>query len=136
MYKLIQRIKKHEGYRSTPYKDHLGHETIGYGFKVSSLSLSRRACDVIIDDYICKMIPKVDLAFPWLSRIHEDAQDVVYEMCYQMGLRGFSKFKITIALLKEEKYHKAGEEMLDSKWASQTPERAFVLSNVLKGIPK
>ena len=31
---LLADIKRHEGYRKSVYKDHLGNDTIGYGFLV------------------------------------------------------------------------------------------------------
>ena len=34
---IIETVKKHEGFRSRPYKCPTGHDTIGYGFKMSDL---------------------------------------------------------------------------------------------------
>ena len=53
-------------------------------------------------------------------------------MCYQLGLGGFSKFKKTISYLEKENYLEASKEMLDSKWAKQTPNRAKKLSEIVK----
>ena len=54
-------------------------------------------------------------------------------MCYQMGVSGFSKFKITIQYMAKGDLIKASEEMLDSKWGKeQTPKRANELSQLLK----
>ena len=55
-------------------------------------------------------------------------------MCYQMGVNGFSKFKKTINYLSKEKFSRASLEMLDSKWAVQTPGRAKQLSERVKNI--
>ena len=35
---LKENIKENEGFKSYVYKDTLGFDTVGYGFKVSSLS--------------------------------------------------------------------------------------------------
>ena len=56
------------------------------------------------------------------------------EMCYQLGVSGFSKFKKTIDHLENKRYGKASAEMLDSKWARQTPNRALELSNIIKNL--
>jgi lysozyme len=56
-------------------------------------------------------------------------QEVVIEMCYQLGVTGFSKFKRTIGFLEEGDYKKASLEMLRSKWAKQTTNRANEMSN-------
>ena len=64
----------------------------------------------------------------------EKAQDVIVEMCYQMGINGFSKFKKTIDHLMRKDYKAASVEMLDSRWAKQTPNRAKKLSNQMKNV--
>jgi len=55
-------------------------------------------------------------------------------MAYQLGFAGFCKFKKTIAYLQEAEWEKASEEMLDSKWAVQTPNRAKELSEIIKSL--
>ena len=70
--------------------------------------------------------------FPFVKDLPEEAQEVVYEMCYQLGLGGFSKFKKTIALLRLGNYEECASEMLDSKWYRQTPNRAQRLSDIIK----
>ena len=61
-------------------------------------------------------------------------QDVVTEMCYQLGVGGFSKFKKTISYLQNKQFNDASEEMLDSLWAKQTPNRAKELSKRVKEV--
>ena len=56
--------------------------------------------------------------------IDETARNLVVEMCYQMGQFGVSKFKGMIKALSEKDYKRASYEMLDSRWAKQTPNRA------------
>ena len=63
----------------------------------------------------------------------EDIQMVVIEMCYQIGVTGVSKFKKTLSYLQEKEWGQASVEMLDSKWAKQTPTRANKLSQIVKG---
>jgi lysozyme len=55
-------------------------------------------------------------------------------MCYQLGLSGFSKFKKTIYYLETQQYDEAADEMLDSLWAKQTPNRAKELSNIIRSL--
>ena len=55
-------------------------------------------------------------------------------MVYQMGYNGVSKFKETLRLINNENYYEASDEMLDSNWAHQTPERALKLSKILRNI--
>ena len=46
-----------------------------------------------------------------------------------MGANGVSKFKNMIVALKSQSYSVAATEMLDSRWAKQTPNRAKELSS-------
>ena len=59
---------------------------------------------------------------------------VITEMMYQMGVDGVSKFKNTLKYMKNGEWNLASVEMLDSKWAIQTPNRATKLSKVIKNI--
>ena len=61
-------------------------------------------------------------------------QNVVIEMCYQLGVTGFSKFVKTITYLKDKDFKSASVEMLDSKWAKQTPNRAKEMSEIVGGV--
>ena len=61
-----------------------------------------------------------------------DIQDALCEMAYQMGVAGLLGFKNTLALIKERKYTQAAENMLKSKWATQTPKRAREIANLVR----
>jgi len=131
---LREAVKLSEGYRTRVYKDTLGIDTIGYGFAIKDLELDKDICDMILDKKLNKLIKDVDNKFSFMDDIAVEAQDVVYEMCYQLGINGFSKFKKTIAYLRDENYKMAAIEMLDSRWAKQTPNRAKRLSNIIKDL--
>jgi len=130
---LIDKIKEHEGFRSTVYQCTAGHDTLGFGFKVSDLELDLDIAEEILKRKLDKLIKRVHNRFSWVSNAPEPIQEVVYNMCYQMGVSGFSKFKKTIQYLADKNYDKASKEMLDSKWArSDSPNRAIELSNIVK----
>jgi lysozyme len=131
---LREAVKLSEGYRARVYKDTLDIDTIGYGFAIKDLELDKDICDMILDKKLNKLIKDVDNKFSFMDDIAVEAQDVVYEMCYQLGINGFSKFKKTIAYLRDEDYKMAAIEMLDSRWAKQTPNRAKRLSNIIKDL--
>lgn len=131
---LIEDIKKHEGFRSSVYKCTEGYDTIGYGFAIKDLIIDEDVATLILMKKLHKMLERIIIAFPWFKTIDDEAKSVVINMCYQLGLTGFSKFKKTIYLLETEQYEEASTEMLDSLWAKQTPARARELSNRIKSI--
>tara|TARA_Y100001938_G_C8049986_1_gene411145 strand:+ start:497 stop:910 length:414 start_codon:yes stop_codon:yes gene_type:complete len=131
---LIESIKKHEGYVGVVYKDSLNVDTIGYGFAIKDLELDRDICDIILERKIKDLHDRVKNKFKWYGYMPQEIKDVVMEMCYQLGVGGFSKFKKTISFLQNKQFKDASEEMLDSLWARQTPNRAKELSKRVKEV--
>ena len=132
---LIEDIKMEEGYRSSVYLDTLEKPTIGYGFLIDSLELQEDICQMILMRKLEKLIKTIKFNFKWFDDMPEKVQDVVINICYQLGVSGFSKFKKTIQFMKNKQWDKASVEMLDSKWAKeQTPQRALRLSETVKSV--
>ena len=131
---LIDSIKKHEGYVGIVYKDSLGIDTIGYGFAIKDLELDRDICDIILERKLHALTDRVNNKFSWYKYMPPAIQDIVVELCYQLGVYGFSCFRKTIAYLQDKKFKEASVEMLDSRWADQTPNRARELSNRVREV--
>jgi len=133
MQQLINSVKENEGYRSMVYKDSLGIDTIGYGFAIKDLELDEDICEEILKRKLDKLINRVNEKWGWIVNLPQEAQEVIYEMCYQMGVSGVSKFKKTLACFENHEYKMAAIEMLDSKWAkSDSPQRAKRMSDIIK----
>ncbi|MDY2818009.1 MAG: glycoside hydrolase family protein [Campylobacter lanienae] len=122
-----------------------GHPTVGYGFRVADLSadelalnagvvepMSKEVAEKILDIKITKFKKQVYNALPWLTYAPMDIQDALCEMAYQMGVAGLLGFKNTLAMIKERRYSEAAENMLKSKWATQTPKRAKQIANLVR----
>ena len=131
---LIESIKQHEGYVGIVYKDSLGIDTIGYGFAIKDLELDKDICDIILERKLHALTDRINNKFKWYMYMPPEIKDIVVEMCYQMGVYGFSRFKKTIAYLQDKKFKEASVEMLDSRWAEQTPNRAKELSDRVKKV--
>ena len=131
---LIDEIKLHEGFRSSPYRCTEGYLTIGYGQRLDYVKVDEKTAEKWLMEKVDKIKNKLDLKFFWYSKAPQEVQDIVVNMSYQMGVSGFSKFKKTIKYLEQGLYHKASSEMLDSLWSRQTPERSKELSDRLKKI--
>ena len=135
---LKARIKEHEGFRDQVYKDSLGFATIGYGHLVlpndpyeEGVTYSKEDLEKVFDgdfDTACSNANQLIKDLP----LHHQAKCVIIEMVFQLGIGGVSKFKNMWKALGEGDYQTASEEMLDSRWAKQTPKRAEELSNVMK----
>ena len=128
---LIDRIKHSEGFRSTVYRCTRNFDTIGYGFAIKDLVLDEDIADEILVRKLNDLMRAINKKFNWVEGLPKEAQDVVIEMCYQLGVSGFSKFKKSINYLKNHDFKNASSEILRSVWAEQTPNRAKELSNIL-----
>ena len=131
---LINQIKKHEGYKSEVYQCTEGYDTIGYGFAIKDLYLSKDVCDIILAEKLAKLQSNISRKFEWFDDSPVIVKDAVTNMCYQLGLSGFSKFKKTIYYLETEQYEEAADEMLDSLWHKQTPNRSQELSDIIRSL--
>ena len=129
---LIESVKESEGFRSKVYKCTEGYDTIGYGFAIKDLELDEDICHQILVKILNDLIDNANYKFPFLLEIPDEKADIVYEMIYQMGLNGVSKFKKMLKALEDQDFEKASVEMLDSLWAKQTPNRALKMSNKMK----
>ena len=135
---LKDRIKEHEGFRNTIYKDSLGFATIGYGHLVKEddpFVEGHTYSQKLLNDYFeLDFTNAVVGAERLLSNqaMNYKAKCVIIEMVFQLGMTGVSKFKNTLKAVKEEDWDTAADEMLDSVWAKQTPERANELSSTMR----
>ena len=131
---ILKDIKKHEGFKSTVYQCTEGYETIGYGFAIKDLKLDEDIAELILIRKLAELQERIASVFGWFYNAPEEVKNVVTDMCYQMGISGFNKFKKTIYLLETEQYEDASMEMLDSLWAKQTPNRANELSRHIRAL--
>ena len=132
---LLERIKHHEGFRSKVYKCTEGYDTIGYGFAIKDLVIDEDIAEMILMRKLDDLMNRIQTKFHWWRSAEDEVKNVVVEMCFQLGIKGFSSFRKTIDHLEHKRYGKAATEMLDSKWGRvQTPNRALELSNIIKNL--
>ena len=64
------------------------------------------------------------------------AKETIIEMVFQLGETGVAKFKNMWKALEEKppSYSVAATEMLDSRWAKQTPNRAKEMSDHMRSL--
>jgi lysozyme len=133
--RLRETLIAHEGYQGKSYKCTAGVETIGYGFAIKDLALDTDICNIILDRKINDLMMNMYSKYPWMVKHPAKVQEVMMDCAYQMGITGFGKFKKTLSYIKEGEYILAGEELLDSRYAKQTPNRAKENSEILKSTP-
>jgi|TARA_E500000331_G_scaffold139290_1_gene136254 lysozyme len=131
MDKLLESVKKHEGYRNKVYLDTLNKRTVGVGHLcVEDFWEDGKEYD---EDFLMGILEKdlqsaIDQADDMCSNltISDDAKIIIIEMIFQLGGTGVSKFRKMWQALQQDPpdYAEASVQMLDSRWAKQTPNRA------------
>jgi len=135
---LKEEIKSHEGFVNKIYKDHLGFPTIFFGHLITpednyeeDKEYPKEMGEEVFELDFKKALDSTESLIG--SRpVNHTAKEVLIEMVYQMGVGGVSKFKKMWSALDTEDYEEAGNQMLNSRWAKQTPARCGKLSGKMK----
>ena len=126
-----QMLIKHEGIRVHPYKCSEDKLTIGIGRNLEANGISEEEAMYLLDNDIDRVIKNLDKVFPAWKVMPSKARLVCIDMCFQMGITGFMNFRRTRALMEMGAWLEASEELLRSKYAIQTPNRAAYNSRQL-----
>ncbi len=124
-------LTAHEGKRNLPYEDSEENLTIGIGHLMSK-PISDAAINQILEDDINEAITELDRAFKgW--RNHNDArQNVLIEMCFNLGPRRLGGFRMMWDALNFKNYSEAAKQMLASRWSKQVGQRAITLAHSME----
>ena len=125
--KLVEQLKRDEGVVRHAYKDHLGYLTIGIGFLIDERKGGYMP-DEVMEFWLGYEIEKrreaLNKALPFFNSLDEARQGALINMAYQLGVNGVLAFKKMLHSMHRGDYDIAAKEALDSRWATQTPERA------------
>lgn len=153
--KLLEQVKRHEGFSATPYKCTAGKWTIGYGFNLDSYGVTDTEGLVwtegyaayVLEQQLSELTPpaysKTPLEEVFKSCYYDYGTDKTIEyffcrveairnMAFNLGTGGVLKFKKMITALEKKDFDLAAKEMLDSKWAKQVGNRATELSEQMR----
>jgi len=137
--KLIESVKKHEGFRNSVYEDTLGKRTVGYGHLCvedhweDNKPYDKKYLEEILEKDLQYAINQGEGMCQDL-KISDDAKFLIIEMIFQLGSAGVQKFRKMWDALKEDppNYFEAHVQMLDSRWSKQTPGRAVEMAEAMQ----
>lgn len=122
-----------EGLQLKPYKDTVGKLTIGVGRNLADKGLSEAEAMLLLENDIKDAVGGAYGLVINFDGLSDDRKIVLVSMVFQMGKTGVSKFRNMLRAINIEDFDMAAREMLDSRWAKQTPNRAERLSEMMKG---
>lgn len=134
---LLSQLKEDEGLNLKPYQDTVGKLTIGYGHNLTDNGISLDMAEQLLQDDISIATRSLTSKFPWVDKLDNVRQNVLINMCFNMGIKTLSTFTEFLALVEAGKYEEAAEDVLRTLWSRQVGNRARRLSVQLRdGIEK
>ena len=122
--KVKEMLIRHEGTMCTLYQCTEDKWTIGVGRNLTDRGVTEEEAMYLLDNDIKRVMNQLDEYWTVWRSFPEKGQMVCLDMCFQMGIQGFMGFRRTRALMEMGMWLEASEELLDSKYAIQTPNRA------------
>ena len=135
MNRLLKSVKAHEGYRDHVYLDTRNKRTVGVGHLCvedhweDGVAYPEEMLMKVLKDDLKNAIRGAEELCSDCPVLDDQAKEIIVEMVFQLGKTGVSKFRNMWKALKVPDYPTAAKEMLDSRWAKQTPNRAKEMSD-------
>jgi lysozyme len=132
---LFDDLERDEGLRLTAYRDTGGRWTIGYGHgegvSPGETWTTDQALGALHAD-VATAIHALDDAFAWWRTLDDVRQDVMVELCFNMGVGTLSRFVNTLGAIRRGDWATASADLLTSRWASQVGARGARLAAMLR----
>ena len=131
---LREELAEDEGCKFEIYLYHLGLPTFGIGHLVVDGDPEHgQPVGTPVDDERVRQVFSLDIAstldecqvlYPDFDDLPEECQLIIANMMFNMGRPRLSKFKGMKAGVDARDWNRAADEMVDSRWHDQVPNRA------------
>ena len=131
---LRKELEVDEGVKYEIYKDHLGYPTFGIGHLVIASDpehgqevgtpVSEDRVIEAFDNDVQVVLADCERLYNDFNVLPEEVQLIIANMMFNMGRPRLSKFKGMKAGVDAQDWNKAADEMIDSNWYKQVPNRA------------
>jgi lysozyme len=128
---IYDQLRRDEGVRSTLYRDELGNATVGVGHNLST-PLSTRSIQVILEDDVAAVQQELREALPWAEQLDAVRYGVLTNLAFNMGVVGLQSFARMLRACEAGAWNDAAAELLNSRYAKQTGDRAQRLATQLQ----
>ena len=131
---LRKELEMDEGVKYEIYNDHLGYATFGIGHLVRDSDpehgqeigtpVSEERVIAAFDEDVQDVLADCERLYNDFNVLPEECQMIIANMMFNMGRPRLSKFKGMKAGVDAQDWNKAADEMIDSNWYKQVPNRA------------
>lgn len=129
--RLRKQLVDDEALRLKAYRCTAGKLTIGVGRNLDDRGISPAEAMFMLENDITAVCADLDRNLPWWKNLSDARQEVLVNMCFNLGIDRLLAFKNTLGFMREGKYDLAAAGMLDSKWAGQVGDRAKRLAKMM-----
>ena len=142
--RLREEIAEDEGCKYEIYLDHLGIASTGVGHMITEVDEEYgKPVGTVVEQERVRQLFALDIAvtldeckvlYPDFNDLPEECQHIIANMMFNMGRPRLSKFKGMKAGVDARDWNKAADEMVDSKWYTQVPNRARRLVDRMRAL--
>ena len=141
---LRKELEVDEGVKYEIYNDHLGYPTFGIGHLVRDndpesgepvgTPVSEDRVIEAFNQDVETVLSDCNILYDDFGDLPEEAQLIIANMMFNLGRPRLSKFKGMKAGVDSRDWKKAADEMVDSAWYRQVPNRAGRLVSRMKAL--
>ena len=141
---LRKELEVDEGVKYEIYNDHLGYPTFGIGHLVRDndpesgepvgTPVSEDRVIEAFNQDVETVLSDCNILYDDFGDLPEEAQLIIANMMFNLGRPRLSKFKGMKAGVDSRDWKKAADEMVDSAWYRQVPNRAGRLVTRMKAL--
>ena len=131
---LREEIAADEGCKYEVYLDHLALPTCGVGHLITENDEEYdKPVGTVVEEERVRRLFALDIAvtideckvlYPDFDDFDEELQHILCNMMFNMGRPRLSRFKLMQAAIDNKDFNEAAEQMIDSRWHDQVPNRA------------
>tara|TARA_R100000781_G_C4059488_1_gene120500 strand:- start:235 stop:675 length:441 start_codon:yes stop_codon:yes gene_type:complete len=142
--KLKEELTLDEGCEFKLYNDHLGYKTFGIGHLVTKndaeyeMEIGEEVSEDRVNECFVNDVEKVIedclILYYDFYDLPEEAQLIIANMMFNMGRPRLSKFQKMKRAIDNREWEEASNQMKDSKWYEQVPNRANRLVERMRNV--
>jgi len=142
--RLREELAEDEGCKYEVYLDHLGLPTFGIGHliveddpefgKPVGTTVEQERVQQVFRLDIAVTLDECKVLYPDFEELPEECQRIIANMMFNMGRPRLSKFKGMKAGVDARDWNRAADEMVDSRWYTQVPNRARRLVDRMRAL--
>jgi lysozyme len=130
---IFSQLCRDEGLQLKPYVDTEGKTSIGYGHNLSDDGIPLSVAEELLGIDVGTTVTELLTALPWFPKITDSTRaSVMVNLCFNVGIGGLLEFKKFLGHMQAGEWEAAADELANSAWAAQVPNRAARLEKQLQ----